>query len=684
MRGIRTGWNKLCVCLMILSLFLMRPVQLYAIQSDGQLKDGQIQDGQLQDEQIQDGQLQPRDSEPAVITPGWEQSGELWRYRENDGSYAVQQWKQINGSWYYFDKDGRMATGWQQINKNVYYLKSSGAMATGWQQIDKTWYYFDESGAMRTNWQKVGGVWYYLDGDGKMQTGWQKVGGVWYYLDESGKMVTGWQKVGGVWYYLDTSGRMLTGWQWIGGKCYYLRSSGAMAEDTWIDGYYVDGSGAWIPGRVRMAQWMKSGSRWWYQEADGSYPSSSWKLIGGAWYYFDGDGWMATGWQKVGKATYYLKSSGAMATGWQQIDKIWYYFSESGAMQTDWQKIGKVWYYLNRNGEMQTGWQQIGGVWYYLEKSGAMATGWKQIGGVWYYLMNSGRMAVGWQKIGGTWYYLSGSGAMVTGWQTIGGSKYYFDKNGAMASNTTVDGILLNASGQAVETEAGTGTVKGLLQTALLPVGQTMYIYGGGHDGSEGGDAVRIGVNPQWKEFYSQQDKNYDFTQYRYKHGYGLDCSGLVGWSVYNTLNTKPNQQDFSSTSTLMPQFLADKGLGTCSVSSGTFTPGDVVSKPGHTWIVLGMCEDGSAVIIHSTPPVVQISGTVSADGKYNSQAVELARTYMKRYYADAASRFNLSTGDKTYLNNVSRFRWSSGILSDPDGLRSMDAGEILKKIFGE
>ena len=503
-------------------------------------------------------------------------------------------------------------------------------------------------------------------------------------MDKNGKMQTGWQMTGGSWYYMDSSGKMLTGWQWIGGKCYYLSSSGAMAADTWIGKYYVDSSGAWIPERVRQAQWIKSGSRWWYQEADGSYPSSCWKLVKESWYYFDEDGWMVTGWQQVGKATYYLKDSGAMVTGWLKIDKVWYYFSGSGAMQTDWQKIGSVWYYLDKNGKMLTGWQKVGGIWYYLEKSGEMVTGWKKIGGIWYYLDGNGAMLTGWQKIGGIWYYLDESGKMLTGWQTINGSKYYFDESGAMASNTTIDGIRINANGQAIETAIGTSTVLGLLQTALLPVGQTMYIYGGGHDDSEGGDAVRIGVNPQWKEFYDQQDRNYDFTQYRYKHGYGLDCSGLVGWTVYNTLNTKPNQKSFSSASTQMPQFLADSGLGTCSVSSGTFVSGDVVSKQGHVWIVLGMCEDGSAVIIHSTPPVVQISGTVSSDGTYNSQAVELAGTYMKRYYADTASRFNLSTGDKSYLNDVSRLQWSSEVLSDPEGLRKMDAEKILKKIFGE
>lgn len=43
--------------------------------------------------------------------------------------------------------------------------------------------------------------------------------------------------------------------------------------------------------------------RWWYSNADGSYPVSSWQQINGQWYYFDAEGYMATGWIELdGKA----------------------------------------------------------------------------------------------------------------------------------------------------------------------------------------------------------------------------------------------------------------------------------------------------------------------------------------------------------------------------------------------
>ena len=42
---------------------------------------------------------------------------------------------------------------------------------------------------------------------------------------------------------------MLTGWNQIGGKWYYMYSSGAMAFNTWIGSYYVNGSGVWTKTR---------------------------------------------------------------------------------------------------------------------------------------------------------------------------------------------------------------------------------------------------------------------------------------------------------------------------------------------------------------------------------------------------------------------------------------------------
>ena len=48
-------------------------------------------------------------------------------------------------------------------------------------------------------------------------------------------------------------------------------------------------------GNGEWAQTPENG-RWWYRNADGSYPANSWQQIGGKWYFFDAQGYMVTGW----------------------------------------------------------------------------------------------------------------------------------------------------------------------------------------------------------------------------------------------------------------------------------------------------------------------------------------------------------------------------------------------------
>ena len=175
----------------------------------------------------------------------WILSGNRWWYRYADGSYAVG-WELINGSWYHFDAEGWMQTGWLNLNGTWYYLTESGAMATGWVYVNGTWYFMNESGAMQLGWNYINDSWYYMNASGAMQLGWNYINGSWYYMNASGAMQLGWNYIDGSWYHMDNSGAMQLGWNWIDGKCYYFYSNGAMAEDTWIDGSYVDASGAWI------------------------------------------------------------------------------------------------------------------------------------------------------------------------------------------------------------------------------------------------------------------------------------------------------------------------------------------------------------------------------------------------------------------------------------------------------
>lgn len=45
-------------------------------------------------------------------------------------------------------------------------------------------------------------------------------------------------------------------WRWLDNVCYYFYSDGCMATDAWIDDYYVDANGAWIPDKQKMTDIM--------------------------------------------------------------------------------------------------------------------------------------------------------------------------------------------------------------------------------------------------------------------------------------------------------------------------------------------------------------------------------------------------------------------------------------------
>ena len=210
---------------------------------------------------------------------------------------------------------------------------------------------------------------------------------------------------------------------------------------------------------INKDHWVKSGSKWWYRYADGSYPANCWAQIDDQWYHFDASGWMQTGWLWVNEHWYYLDSwSGAMRVGWFSIEGTWYYFDANagGAMATGLKAIQGNGYFFESSGAMATGWCSDDGVWRYATSSGSLVLGKNSINGSWYwfdagtYAMHEGwldqdgsrywfadggdgRMATGWQRVGADWYLFDSSGAMLTGWQTVDGVRHYFDESGAMA-----------------------------------------------------------------------------------------------------------------------------------------------------------------------------------------------------------------------------------------------------------
>lgn len=205
------------------------------------------------------------------LSAGWNDVGDHRYFIDSNGNKYTG-WLDQGDKRYYFYGNGQMATEFLKLGEEAYYYldpnrgSNYGNVVTGWKSINGKWYFFNyssalgkEKGYMQTGWFNNHGNWYYFYSDGTMATGFINLGGdAYYYLDESnsssqGVMQTGWKYINKKWYYFNTSfdsgilGMMKKGWQYIGGNWYYFYpKDGTMAANTYIDGYYVNKSGAWV------------------------------------------------------------------------------------------------------------------------------------------------------------------------------------------------------------------------------------------------------------------------------------------------------------------------------------------------------------------------------------------------------------------------------------------------------
>lgn len=224
------------------------------------------------------------------------------------------------------------------------------------------------------------------------------------------------------------------------------------------------------------------------------------------------------------------------------------------------------------------------------------------------------------------------------------------------------------------------------LEIAAAPVGSTMYVWGGGWNEADTGagiEAVTLGLSERWAAFAKEQDSGYNYKDHRYQIHDGLDCSGYVGWAVYNVMETENGGEGYVSSSTGMAQALADRGLGEyiSREDMDRWLPGDIMSMKGHVWISLGMCGDGSVLLLHSSPPGVIFCGTALADDS-DSQAVKLAQTIMSTHYPDWYARYPDCSRPASYLEKSSAMRWNTNVLADEEGIRQMSAEQVVNLLF--
>ena len=198
-------------------------------------------------------------------------------------------------------------------------------------------------------------------------------------------------------------------------------------------------------------------------------------------------------------------------------------------------------------------------------------------------------------------------------------------------------------------------------------------------------EALTLGVSEQWGTYAAAQDATYNYKNTRYQIHDGLDCSGYMGWLIYNVFETENSTEEsdgYVMSSTTMAQTFADYGWGEyLSLGITEWKPGDICSMSGHVWMSLGMCGDGSVVVLHSSPPGVRICGTRLADGT-SSQAIALAEQYMSTYYPDWFERYSACDVGYNYLTDSKIMRWNTEILEDVTNIREMTAEEVLQFLY--
>lgn len=242
------------------------------------------------------------------------------------------------------------------------------------------------------------------------------------------------------------------------------------------------------------------------------------------------------------------------------------------------------------------------------------------------------------------------------------------------------------------ESQEGTAdkvpTVKEFLTAALEPCGSCLYVWSGGwneEDTAAGIEAMSMGVSPRWKQFFNENDEAYDFTTTRFQIHDGLDCTGFLGWSVYQVFGDRYSDTGYVFQSgTVIDNYLRlFGGERTAAADVTDYRAGDIMCKDGHVFIVIAPCGDGSLLFIHASPPVVSLCGTPTPDGNTTSEAIVLAKTYMQMYFPVCSGRY-----DGTYergmgfLTEYDRYRFDETVLCDGDDYFIKTGDEILSDLL--
>ncbi len=238
-----------------------------------------------------------------------------------------------------------------------------------------------------------------------------------------------------------------------------------------------------------------------------------------------------------------------------------------------------------------------------------------------------------------------------------------------------------------IYTNASAASVSELMYSAFSPIGKCLYVYGGGWneaDDGAGEEAVSYGISDTWVDFYNANGADYDYKNTRYMIHSGLDCTGFMGWCMYQMFGNYYSDTGYVFLAKEMAAKYAD--LFGCELISKNSVKkrrcGDIMCSSGHAFMVVGECPDGSMVFIHASPPNVSLCGTYTPDGGKYSQAINLAEFYMRTFYNECFAKFPVCSRDTDYLKSYDQMSWKESVLTDTDGYRDMDAESILHDMF--
>ena len=104
-------------------------------------------------------------------------------------------------------------------------------------------------------------------------------------------MQTGWVKSGSKWYYMNTDGSMVAN-KWIksGGYDYYMKAAGSMATNEYCKGYWLNKDGKWT--YKAKASWVKTNKGWQYKDTKGWVATNCVLTIDGNRYVFTVSGYL--------------------------------------------------------------------------------------------------------------------------------------------------------------------------------------------------------------------------------------------------------------------------------------------------------------------------------------------------------------------------------------------------------